>query len=317
MSIKKIIKKNNLLHSLWRRVDWIITKKNISKDVRIIPNRLYKKQFGVAIDWANPKNLIEKIYWLQLFSDTTLWTKCADKYRVRRFVKDKGCSEILNELYDVWNNAKDIDWDSLPNSFVLKTNNSCGQIILVKDKSQLNKAQAAKDLNQWLKFKYGYRDAQFHYTKIKPCIIAEKLFENEANPQHSLIDYKIWCFNGEPDCILVVYNRTKDNYLLSTYDLNWNNISDRVFNSNNIHVSGENIPKPESLNQMINYAKKLSDGFPQVRVDFYEIDKKPVFGEMTFTTGYGYFNNDFYDYLGSKIDLQKAEKLNNIISPLN
>lgn len=317
MSIKKIIKKNYLLHSLWRRVDWIITKKNISKDVRIIPNLLYKKQFGVAIDWAKPKNLIEKIYWLQLFSDTTLWTKCADKYRVRQFVKDKGCSEILNELYGVWNNAKDIDWDSLPNSFVLKTNNSCGQIILVEDKTKLNIAQTEKKLNQWLNLKYGYRDAQFHYTKIEPCIIAEKLFTNKNNPEQSLIDYKIWCFNGVPDCVLVVYNRTKDNYLLSTYDLNWNNISDRVFNSNNIHVSGENIPKPESLNQMIDYAKKLSDGFPQVRVDFYEIDKKPVFGEMTFTTGYGYFNNDFYDYLGSKIDLQKAEKLNNIISPLN
>src|SRR5690606_35542106 len=287
-----------------------------SKDVRILPNNIFRKVFGRNIDWENPKNLIEKIYWMQLYTDTSLWTKCADKYRVREYVKEKGCEDILNTLYGKWDNAKDIDWDSLPNSFVLKTNNSCGKVILVKDKNNLDITKTIKELNKWLNLKYGYRDAQFHYTRIKPCIIAEKLFENQEDSSKSLVDYKIWCFNGVPECVLVVYDRTKENYYLSSYDMGWNNISDVTFNQENKHYSGENFPKPQSFDKMIECAKKLSSGIPQVRIDFYDIEGKAVFGEMTFTTGYGYYKEEYYNYLGSKIDLSKLEKLDQPNNPL-
>lgn len=276
---------------------------------KYLSNHTYKKAFHKDINWESPTNLIEKIYWLQLNTDTSLWTLCADKYRVREFVKERGCEETLNKLYGVWENADEINFDSLPNSFVLKTNNSCGQIILVKDKKELNIAEAKKKLKSWMKTKYGYNGAQLHYTRIKPCIIAEELLVNDNNENSSLVDYKIWCFNGKAEFILVVSDRGWNehgcsHYSLSTYDLNWNNTSTKTLKTDDLHYSGYDIPKPHCLKEMIEYAQKLSAGFPEVRVDFYEINKKVIFGELTFTTGYGYFTEEYYDYLGSKTDIK-------------
>ncbi|MBQ8365439.1 MAG: hypothetical protein IJX41_06115 [Bacteroidaceae bacterium] len=276
---------------------------------KYLANQVYRYVFKKDINWKNPTNLIEKIYWLQLNTDTSLWTLCADKYRVRQFVEERGCGEILNKLYGVWNNADEIDFDSLPNSFVLKTNNSCGQIILVKDKKELDIADAKRKLKTWMNTTYGYQGAQLHYTRIKPCIIAEELLINSKNKDKSLVDYKIWCFDGKVECILVAGERTwsdtgVDGYSLSMYDKEWKNISDKALNTNNKHFDGKDFEKPASLERMLEYASILSKGFPEVRVDFYEINDKPVFGELTFTTGYGSYKTSFYEYLGSKIDLQ-------------
>ena len=275
---------------------------------RHILNASYRSVFNKKINWDNPTDLIEKIQWLQLYSDTSLWTLCSDKYLVRKFVEENGCGHTLNTLYGKWHDAEQIEWSNLPDSFVIKMNNSCGQNILVKDKIDLDIPVATKQLKKWMKSKYGYASAQIHYSRIEPCIIAEKFLMNETNPTQSLIDYKIWCFHGVPEFVLVVYNRTKNNYSLSAYDLDWNNISDYAFNKMNQHFSGENIRKPSSFNEMLEVSKKLSQNFPQVRIDFYDIDNKAIFGEMTFTTGYGYFSEKFYNYLGSKIYLEKVEK---------
>jgi hypothetical protein len=236
---------------------------------------------------------------------------CADKYRVRDYVEECGFKEALPELYGKWDNAKDIDWDKLPNSFVLKTNNGCGTNIIVKDRLELNIKPTIKKLNNWLSASYGYNNSQMHYIKIKPCIIAEELLlpsrDDKIISPDSLIDYKIWCFEGVPESILVVHNRENSNYLLSFYDLKWNNITEGKIVSNK-HKSYNDIPKPKSLDKMIEMAKILSKNLPQVRIDFYDIDGKPYFGEMTFTTGYGNYTKEYYDYLGSKIDLNKVEK---------
>ncbi len=282
----------------------------MNKDPRILANRSFKSVFKRNIDWNNPKNLIEKIFWLQIYSDTSIWTKCADKYLVREYVKEKGCGDSLNELYGKWDSAEDIDYDILPNSFVLKTNHGCGQVLLVKDKSKLKIDETNRQLSEWMNQKYGYSSVQLHYTRIRPCIIAEKLFINENNPQHSLIDYKIWCFNGVPECILVVFNRTSFGYKLSSYDLKWNNISSKIFNSSVNSISGIDVPKPQSFDQMIDISKKLSKGLPEVRVDFYDINGKAVFGEMTFSTAFGYYTDEYYEYLGSKVDLSIANSKN-------
>jgi hypothetical protein len=276
---------------------------------RLIPNKIYKTVFKRDISWNNPIDLIEKIQWMQLYSDTGLWTICADKYLVREFVIERGCGHVLNELYGIWYDANDIDWALLPNSFVLKTNHSCGQVILVKDKNMLQKNSTILQLNSWVRAIYGVTDAQIHYSRIRRCIIAEKLFINLKEPEKSLIDYKIWCFHGVPECVLIVYNRTESDYSLTLYDLDWNNISEKAFNKNNSHYRLTEIDKPKSFEVMLDVAKKLSKGFPQVRVDFYDIDDKAIFGEMTFTTGYGYFSEEYYNYLGSKIDLSTVPKL--------
>ena len=133
---------------------------------KYLADKTYKCVFRKKINWENPSNLIEKIYWLQFNSDTSLWTLCADKYRVRKFVEERNCGEILNELYGVWNKADEINFDLLPNSFVLKTNNSCGQIIIVKDKSRLNISEVRHKLNSWLKITQGLSCTILAYNHV-------------------------------------------------------------------------------------------------------------------------------------------------------
>lgn len=294
---------------IWNKLHITRAKFFLRFNSKVIANKAYKSAFKKDINWENPINFMEKIQWLQIYSDTSLWTICADKYLVRAFVKERGCEEVLNELYGMWYNPNDIDWSMLPNSFVLKANHSCGQVILVEDKNKLDKNKTNIQLRKWMKSVYGIINAQLHYTKIKPCIIAEKLFVNKKDPDKSLIDYKIYCFHGIPECVIVVYNRTKSNISFSLYDLEWNDISDIAFNEKETRCGGPGVPKPLSLGRMIEVAKKLSKGFPQVRVDFYDIDDEAVFGEMTFTTGYPGFTDEYFEYLGNKIDLSKVVKL--------
>lgn len=310
--IRDIYERSALLKWAWRKYVNHKRMRYLHNDPRPLINAEYKSVFGKNIDWNNPKDLIEKIDWLQVYSDTSLWTLCADKYRVREYVKNKGCSEILNELYGVWDKPEDIEWDKLPDSFVMKTNNSCGQILIVRDKETFDKTEAIRNLTEWMRAPYGIHNAQMHYIRIEPCIIAEKLLIDNANPDTSLVDYKIWCFHGKPECILVAYDRGIGHYSLSMYDTSWNNISEEALNKQSVHYCGHECAKPASFEQMLEYAKKLSVDFPEVRVDFYEVNGKPVFGELTFTTGFGSYNKEFYNRLGAKVDLNRVKRLGSI-----
>lgn len=307
--MKFFLTKNLSNNSIYKYLSYIKHKKTFLINPKLEADNCYYSFFKDKINWKNPKNLIEKIYWLQFNSDTSFWTKYADKYLVRDYVKECGYEDALPKLYGKWENANDIDFDKLPNSFVLKTNNGCGTNFIVKNKSKLNIKSTVNKLNRWLSIPYGYAAAQVHYTRIKPCIIAEELLVNNYSFSSSLVDFKIWCFQGVPECVLIVFDRQDSNYLLSLYDLEWNNITLGNFDLNYKHCSNQNIPKPKSFEQMIEIAKVLSKDISQVRIDFYDIDGKPYFGEMTFTTGFGYFSEEYYNYLGSKIDLSKVIKV--------
>lgn len=275
--------------------------------------RRYLKSFRDKPDWNNPQNLIEKVFWMELYSDTSLWTLCADKYAMRDFVKKRGCDEALNEIYGKWDDVNEIDYSTLPDQFVLKCNHDCGSSIIVNDKSKLNIKATNKFLHKRLNRIFGYEGSQIHYMKIKRCIIAEKLLPNDfvdISPD-SLIDFKIWCFNGEPESVLVVADRNKDKHHFFLYDLNWNRLSSKYIKTNTPNFSEKTIPRPKSLEKMIEMAKSISKGFPQVRVDFYEVKGKPIIGEMTFSTGFGYFTDEYYEYLGSKVDLGLVQNKNN------
>lgn len=316
--ISHLIAGNKLLASLFRPYYTFKFKQLSRRDPRRNANKVYRHVFGEDIDWEHPKNLIGKIYWLQLFSDTRLWTLCADKWRMREYVEGKGCGNLLPRNYGHWKRSEDIDYNKLPNQFVLKTTNGCGQVLIVRDKEALNFQETNKLLNQWMKIKYGFTDAQIHYSRIKPCIIAEELLVDSKHPNDSfLIDYKVWCFHGKPECVLVVYDRVKGSeygYKLAVYDLNWNNISNEVLDKGP-HKGGIDLPCPTNLQSMFKYAEVLSRDFVEVRIDFYEIDDRLYLGEMTFSTGYGYFTKEYYDYLGSKIDLSKAKKIQGMNRP--
>ena len=300
-SLKYIVKTSRCLNVLWQNV---VCKIIFKINPKILANWTYKSRFNKNIDWDHPRDLIEKIYWLQFNTDTSLWTTCADKYLVREYIKSKGLEDSLNTVYGVYYDVDDIDWNSLPQSFVLKWNNGSGQVMLVKDKYKLNIPATKKILRRWLNSNYGYEGAQLHYLKIDSCIIAEEYLVNDVNSDKSLVDYKIWCFHGKPKFVLVVYDRKGEDYKLSAYDMNWNNVSPEVFDKINPHYGGDDILKPASFDRMIEMSAILSADFPEVRCDFYEINKKPVFGELTFTTGYGYFSKEYYLKLGEYINLQ-------------
>jgi hypothetical protein len=269
---------------------------------RISPNIIFRHVFKRNINWSNPRNLQEKTLWLLFNKDTSLWTFCADKYKVREYVTTCGCEDSLVKLYGMWTNINQINFESLPERFILKSNNGCGTNLVVKNKDELNYDKTIKILNSWLKKPYGYNGSQLHYLKIEPCIIAEELLEQSDINSVALVDYKVWCFNGKAECIIVIFNRTKDKYSQIVYNLKWENISSKVYKNESCY-SKSDIPKPKSFLKMIEYAERLSKKFPQVRVDFYDIKGKLYFGEMTFTAGYGDLSEEYYEYLGDKIKI--------------
>lgn len=280
---------------------------------QLAANRVYKKVFGKSINWDSPQDLIEKIAWMELYADTSMWTKCADKYRMREFVKERGCKDALVKLYGMWESPDDIDFDSLPAQFVLKANNGCGTVMIVKNKSLLNYNQTKKTLKSWLKRPYGYAGAELHYLEIKRCIIAEELLSKEKGHEcfspNSLVDYKIWCINGTPESVLVTYDRTTKNLMMDLYTIDWERMQDEIIGGKHYQRNtGDILPKPACLEEMLEYAKLLSKGFPQVRVDFYVVNNKPYIGELTLSSGYGYFSTEYYKYLGKKIDLSQIQK---------
>lgn len=283
-------------------------KRLYKKDPRLAAYGLYDRIYGNHDNFNidEPKSLIEKITWLELNTDTSLWTLCADKYRMREYIETCGLSDFLPKNYGHWDNPYDIDFSLLPKEFVLKANNGCGSVMIVRDKDKINEKKVKCHLQRWMKRPYGYMGAQSHYLSIKPCILAEELLHQTENYSHSLVDYKVWCFSGVPECILVVYDRTSDGHLLDMYDIQWNRIPNSLRKNDSYGVQESQFPKPECLTQMLRIASTLSRPFVEVRVDFYIIDNKPIIGEMTFTSGYGNYTDEFYDYLGSKVDLTKA-----------
>ena len=267
------------------------------------------RKFGRLINWDNPTDLNEKIQWLKFNSDTSKWTLLADKYKVRKYVESLGLGDILVKLYGKWDKVEDIDWDLLPNQFVMKVNNGSGDVLVCSNKKTLNIKASKVKFKKLLRHKFGYVAAEPHYWGIHPCIIAEELLDVTKQPikTTSLIDYKIWCFNGEPECIWTCYNRTKNTVEVATYDLDWNYHPEWSVFTNHYIEAKVRIPKPVSLHLMLEIASKLSSGFKQVRVDLYEVGGKPYFGEMTFTSNMGlmdFYTQDYLNYLGSKVKIK-------------
>lgn len=264
-------------------------------DPKLSANLIFKKAFGRNINWDNPQNIIEKNIWMQFNTDTSLWTRCADKFLVREYVKECGCENLLNTLYGKWDSPDEIDYDMLPNQFVLKTNNACGTVIVVRDKSKLDKKATNKQLGKWLKTPFGYNCGQMHYLRIKPCIIAEEYLGD------NLRDYKLFCFNGIPDSCLVTSDRNlnKHTYYADIFSIpEWRHMDNMSYQE---YVG--DIPKPKSLHMMIDACKKLASNIPFVRMDFYDVDGSARIGEMTFTMGFGSLKDEFYNHLGSKLHL--------------
>lgn len=265
----------------------------------ILQIRYYKRTHNF-LNLKNPKTFFEKIIWMSLYSDTSLWSRLADKYEVREYIKSNTKHQILNELYHVYNNVEDINIKELPTRFVLKTTNGCATNLLVKDRNKLTEVEIKKQLRKWLRFPYDILTGQLFYGNIKPRIIAEKYLFQEKNPESPLIDYKFYCFNGEPKICNVLSNRTFNTHQIDRMicDMNWNMIENAIEEGKINYIE-----KPKSYDDMIEICKDLSKGLPFVRIDLYEINEKPVFGEMTFTPGFVKYSKKFLNELGDMIHI--------------
>jgi hypothetical protein len=274
----------------------------IKRFPKVVLSLRYKHALGRKINLTNPVLFWDKIMWMSLYTDTSLWSKLADKYEVREFVKQKYNDTILNEIFNVYDSVKEINYDELPDRFVLKTTNSCTTNIIVKDKKKLDIESANKQLNTWLKYPYGELTGQLHYSKIKPRIIAENYLEQNDDPDKPLSDYKFYCFNGMPLFCNVLTDRIFNTHICkrNMYDLSWKSHPE-LFKKG---LAISDIAAPKSLETMVDIAAKLSKGFPFVRVDLYEINNKPIFGEMTFMPGTDMgFTDEFQLELGNLIKL--------------
>lgn len=268
---------------------------------KYIANQIYKHRFNKDINWNNPQNINEKINWLKFNSDTSQWSRLADKYAVREYIKECGYEDILIPLYGKWDNANDINIEQLPKSFVLKTNHGSGSLVIVKEKSKVDWVKTRADINYWLSELYGHYQGEPHYLSIERCVIAEALLIPSNTFSSSLVDYKIWCFDGCPKYIWACYNRTSSSVYVELYDTKWNYCPEKSRFTEHYRDGGGVIPKPHNLERMLEIASHLSVGFPQVRVDLYENDNKVFFGELTFTSSGGYmdfFTDDFLLELG-------------------
>lgn len=280
----------------------------------LVKIRFYAK-FKRFPNLKDPQDLNEKILWMKLHSDVSRWIEFADKYRVRRHVEQLGLGDNLVKLYGHWGNENDIDFSSLPNELIFKVNNGDGKGTnhVVKDLKNADKAKLKRLFHYWLNRKnIGDLSAEPQYKGMEPCIIAEELLPVPKDAK-TLIDYKIWCINGEPKYIWICSDRDDDGggADVMTYDLDWNPHPEfSVFNSEYRH--GKVLPKPKNLDKMLEIASKLSQGFPILRVDLYNIDGKIYFGELTFTSQGGmmdFYTQDFLSKLGEMADISMIKKV--------
>ena len=256
----------------------------------LFPDKLYLKlmfrcKMGYWMDFENPKTFNEKLQWLKLNNHNPLYTTLVDKYAVKKCVAKKIGEEHVVPTLGVWNNANDIDFDKLPNQFVLKTTNGGGgDVVICKDKSKFDKAKAVKHLNQGLKKSIYNHLREWPYKSVPPRIIAEKFLDDNG---HVPVDYKVYCFNGEPYKVMLCLDRDKDESTkFYSFDFNWNLLRHNIRGK----IAPENftLAKPKSLDLMYETAKNLSQEIPFVRVDFYDLNGQMYFGEMTFYPGSGF-----------------------------
>ena len=248
---------------------------------QLIPEKIFIKQkfkwvFGHELDLDNPITLNEKIQWLKINDRTLLHTLCADKYAVRKYIKDKIGQEYLIPLIYQTSEVASITAKNLPNiPFIIKTNHDSSGGIIVRDKSNINWKSVRRELAKRLKSNYYYYSKEWQYKNIEPCIVVEKLLvENDGSIPS---DYKLHCFNGKLVFVQVDLDRQID-HKRNLYDVNWNLIDCQW-----LYENGEPVDKPLSFRKMQSLAEVIAEDFCYVRVDFYSIGSKNIFWRIDFS----------------------------------
>lgn len=291
------------------------TRKYILNAFKFVPDLVmlklqYRIKLRRKLNLKNPKRFTEKIQWYKMNYRNPVMKTCVDKYNVRQYIEDKGLGNILIPLIGKYDELDDIDWDKLPNKFVMKTTNGGGGLNVFVCQNKQKECWAD------IKYKFELSDAVFKsrtggrewaYYGLKRKIIVEELLVNSDNPELGVNDYKIFCFNGEAKFIVVDTDRYighKRNF----YDLEWNNLN---IGSDCPNVDRE-LERPKNFGKMIEIANKLSEGFPFVRVDLYNNSGNIYFGELTFYpwSGYVQFEPNEFDFeMGKSFCLRAYDKI--------
>ncbi len=247
---------------------------------------LYRIYHHKKLRLKHPETLDEKIQWLKLhYCSNAIVKQCADKYRVREYVKECGLEHILNPLLYKYHHASEINWDILPDKFVLKWNYGCGGNVVCPDKDKLNIEATMRDLDRFEKIKFHLIAAEPQYDISEKLILCEQFIETEDGG--SPVDYKFYCFNGVAKYVLCCIGRGKQQHPdFYFFDRNWQ--LQRLNKQGQQAPEGFTIPKPEGMDQLFEYAEILSKPFPFVRADFYLENGKAYFGELTFTPAGGF-----------------------------
>lgn len=279
--------------------------------LKLIPDSIYvqikyRKAFGCWPNLNNPKTFNEKLTWLKLHDHNPLYTAMVDKYEAKKFVAGIIGEEFIIPTYGVWNRAEDIDFDALPDKFVLKATHDSGRVIICKDKSVFDRDKAIKEMRESLRRDFYTITREWPYKNVKPRIIAEKLLEVSEGDE--IADYKVHNFNGVPKVILVCRDRFKESGLTEDFfDTDWKHLDVRRPGHPNATVIE---PKPAELNKMLELSKKLSKRYPFMRTDFYCIDDKIFFGEITLYPASASlpFIPHMFDYLfGKYLDISNVQ----------
>jgi hypothetical protein len=245
---------------------------------------------GYWINWKNPKTFNEKLQWLKMYYHKPIFTIMADKYAVKQYISEKIGNEYVIPLLGVWDNPEDIEFENLPNQFVLKCNHTSGVgLIICKNKQALNINETIKELKKGLNDNYYLHNREWPYKDIPRKIIAEEYKEDESG--YELKDYKLYCFNGEPKFCQVDFGKgegkTRQDFKRNIYDMEWNFLDIQY---NHPNAPERNISKPLQFERMKEFARILSKGEPFLRVDFYNIGNQIFFSEITFypVAGFGW-----------------------------
>ena len=302
-AIKNRIKKNESLFfavkELWNV--WLNLCSKFTTDERFVEKQYYNRT-GKKLDLINPRLYNEKVQYTKLYYRDERLKKMVDKFEVREYVANTIGEQYLTHIYGVYDSVNEINFDELPERFVLKLTNGSGYNFICKNKTEKNIKLIKKRFRHWIKIKHHLLGREWAYKDVPNRIICEEYLETDE--EAGLKDYKVFCFSGVPKLIQVDWDRFT-NHKRNLYTPEWDFIDEKVAYEND---KSTNIKKPSNLEEMLECACKLSKGFPHVRVDFYSFDDRLIFGEMTFYHGSGYlkfYNPDFETQMGDWWELSK------------
>ena len=281
-----------------------------SKLRNFIPNKTFTKHYyceimGKKLNLKNPRTFNEKLNWLKLYYHNPLMSKVVDKYAVRSYIKEKIGKQYLIPLIGVYDKVEEIDFDKLPNKFVIKCNHDSGSYIICEDKSKLDIDKVKEKINYHMSKNYYYQWREWPYKRVKPKILIEKYMYDKTT--NSFDDYKFMCFDGKVDSVMVCTNRKSGHTKFRFFDEDWNL---KKYNKDSLNEDyNHQYPKPKRIKEMFKIASKLSEGFPFVRVDLYYANNKIYFGELTFFPQAGFDPNIVEEAdkaLGENIKINKG-----------